>query len=342
MRLFASFEKQYLVARHQLLNRLAQKKRKFDLDVVWDGGGKNDNAALTVFRHFDSATVIKGLHGKQPKTAWLISYPILERLHYLLVAGYDVFGNVGHQFNTRVYMDFLRMESEMFFLAFLPEEVKQQQWQYMYRQASAEVQSYINGEWAQMPIKADIPYQTSEPLKELYAMLKNRMSPVLDERFSINTEQIPQQHHDALGYIDKIKGLPASVLPEFSLLTIYDKNNQPHLYSVLRDSGHSNIATLLREESNRLPFEDDMTVLRGVIGAYPNALWRVNEYELDEFVSTLENIRGETGYRQFLDKYGVRRTAKDFWQYSDQVHKAYQVSQPEDFGLLDYNRLENR
>jgi len=40
-----------------------------DLNMVWDGDGTNDNAALTIFRHFDTATVEKGLVGNPPKTA---------------------------------------------------------------------------------------------------------------------------------------------------------------------------------------------------------------------------------------------------------------------------------
>ena len=51
----------------------------------------------------------------------MIGYPLLERIHYLLVAGYDVYGNVGHQLNSRLYMDFLRMEGEFNFLTLLPE-----------------------------------------------------------------------------------------------------------------------------------------------------------------------------------------------------------------------------
>ena len=51
---------------------------------------------------------------------WIVSYPLLERIHYLLVAGFDVFGNVGHQINTRLYMDFLRMEGETNLLSLLP------------------------------------------------------------------------------------------------------------------------------------------------------------------------------------------------------------------------------
>jgi hypothetical protein len=50
------------------------------------------------------------LVGNNPKTAWLLNYQLLERIHYLLVAGFDVFGNVGHQLDARLSMDFLRME----------------------------------------------------------------------------------------------------------------------------------------------------------------------------------------------------------------------------------------
>ena len=34
--------------------------------------------SMTVFRHFDSATVVKGLVGNQPKTAWVIGYPLFS------------------------------------------------------------------------------------------------------------------------------------------------------------------------------------------------------------------------------------------------------------------------
>jgi hypothetical protein len=40
---------------------------------------------LTVFRLVDSASAVRGLVGLEPKTAWVIDFPILERIHYLLV-----------------------------------------------------------------------------------------------------------------------------------------------------------------------------------------------------------------------------------------------------------------
>ena len=90
------------------------------MNFLWDGNGKNPNAALTIFRHYDSASVDFGLVGSHPDTAWVMDYPLFERIHYLLVAGYNVYGNMKHQLNTRLYMDFLRMEGEDMFLSFLP------------------------------------------------------------------------------------------------------------------------------------------------------------------------------------------------------------------------------
>ncbi|RZA14375.1 MAG: hypothetical protein EOP10_28160, partial [Proteobacteria bacterium] len=89
---------------------------------IWDGAGKNNQAVLTVFRHDDNSYVRHGAIGEVPKTAWVMDYPIFERMYYLLAAGFDVFGSVSHQASTRLYMDNLRVESEDLFLSFLPAE----------------------------------------------------------------------------------------------------------------------------------------------------------------------------------------------------------------------------
>ena len=47
-------------------------------------------------------------------------------------------------------------------------------------------------------------------------------------------------------------------------------------------------------------------------------------------------------YQSLLDNYGIRRTDRDFWRYSDELHAAFEKSDPLNYGLLDYNRLENR
>mgnify|MGYP006114961387 CR=1 FL=1 len=129
-------EKKFIDAREKRFREVISGDEKLTLDHLWDGDGNNRNAALTVFRHFDSSSIIKGLAGDTPKTAWVISYPLLERIHYLLVAGFDVYGNVGHQLLMRLYMDFLRMEGEAAFLKFFPSDYAQQQLDMWYRGGS--------------------------------------------------------------------------------------------------------------------------------------------------------------------------------------------------------------
>ena len=43
-----------------------------------------------------------------------------------------------------------------------------------------------------------------------------------------------------------------------------------------------------------------------------------------------------------MERYGVRRTSREFWRHSDEVIAAHHAAGPIANGLLDYNRLENR
>lgn len=103
------------------------------IEDLWNGWGVSDqgylavpngNAALTVFRNFDSAAVTQGLAGSTSKTIFVLDYSTLERLVYDLVPGFDVFGDVSHQLQTRIYMAYLRMEAEENFLTFMPPHVR--------------------------------------------------------------------------------------------------------------------------------------------------------------------------------------------------------------------------
>lgn len=88
-----------------------------DWSHIWSG---NDNALLSIFRQYDSASVRKGLLGEIPQTLWWMDYPLLERTYYQLVVNFDVFGNVSHQAQTRLYFDLIRNGAEVNFLRLLP------------------------------------------------------------------------------------------------------------------------------------------------------------------------------------------------------------------------------
>lgn len=106
-----------------LLNAVFEKEAKngLTLNDIWDGDGHNTNAVLTIMRHDNNAAVFKGAVGDITKTAFVLDYSTFERLVYNLVVNFDVFGNVGHQLLSRIYMDIIRMDAEDAYLNFLPE-----------------------------------------------------------------------------------------------------------------------------------------------------------------------------------------------------------------------------
>jgi Fatty acid cis/trans isomerase (CTI) len=340
---YSKLQASYLNEKSAVLNKLSKDQVTLNLDWIWHGDGHNQNAALTVFRHFDSATVIEGLIGQPPKTAWLIDYPILERIHYLLVAGFDVYGNIGHQLSTRLYMDFLRMESEFNFLALLPSKKRTKLRDYWYRGANDEVKDYVYGQHANLHAEPDIAYPKDKPAKDfLFGRIQQRLSDILSTRYQLNQSFVPKQHQETLKQLHRIEGIAASLLPEMGLLLVKDKEYGDKVYTIVRNSAHSHIASLLQEKSNRLPEEDYVTVMSGIVGTYPDALWQVEAKSLDDFVTQLIDLNIEKDYRELMYLYGIRRSHAEFWNFSDQLHELFQSYDPIEYGLLDFNRIENR
>jgi len=335
-------EQKFIEAKTKYLNEHVDKRFNVTLDLLWDGDGENDNAALTIYRHFDSATVIKGLHGGKPQTAWVISYPLLERIHYLLVAGFDVFGNVGHQLNTRIYMDFLRMEGEFHFLTLLPKEARQPVRNHWYRGSTDTLKDYIFDYAKAYHGDTSIVYTSQDPLQELYIKLQDKLAPVL------NTDHSPARGFEAgpiralLSDLDNISGIPASLLPQTSVLALHDKNGRTEYYTLLSNSAFTNISHLLGDQDRRLPQEDTVVVAYGLVGSYPNVLLSVETGQLAAFVNSVSTLENDADYVALLDEYAVRRSSPRFWQFSDELHRAYQQANPISFGYLDYNRLDNR
>jgi hypothetical protein len=79
-----------------------------------------------------------------------------------------------------------------------------------------------------------------------------------------------------------------------------------------------------------------------VIGSYPAAYLSLKEQQVPKLVEMLKNISSEEDYVKLLDTFAIRRSSDQFWPFSDRVHAWYQEDQPIEFGLLDYNRFENR
>ena len=342
---YSRMQDEFLKAKQAYLEDLRVENEAHDLSFIWNGQGRNRNAALTVFRHADSATVVQGLVGDDPKTAWLLSYDLFERIYYLLVAGFDVYGFAGHQLDTRLYMDFLRMEGEFNFLMLLPGKERERERDFWYRDAHQSVKDYVYGARIRVQQESGITYRTNTPKRELFDLLRQRLTGALNETYDVQGEP-DQELRAQLRALAQIKGRALQWLSEVAVLTVTNgtgpEARHDRIYTLLHDNGFSNIASLFNQQSRRLPDEDGLTVSRGLIGTYPNAFYRVGQQDLPEFIAAVAGLTGEADYRKLAERFAVRRTSQDFWSHSDKIHEIYRRIDPLGAGLLDYNRLENR
>lgn len=342
---YSHMQNEFLKAKQAYLEQLNVQHEAATLSFIWNGRGENRNAALTVFRHADSASVVEGLVGEDPKTAWLVSYDLFERIYYLLVAGFDVFGFSGHQLDTRLYMDFMRMEGESNFLLMLPSHERERERDFWYRDAHQSVKDYVYGRRIRIEEESGIVYKTDSPKRELFDLLRQRLAGALDHTHDIQGD--PDENLRAqLHALAQIQGKALQWMPEMAVLSVTNGQDmevqEDRLYTLLHDNGFSNIASLFNRQSRRLPDEDALTVARGLIGAYPNAFYRVTQEALPEFMEAVANLSSEADYHKLAERFAVRRTSADFWPHSDAVHEAYVRLDPINAGRLDYNRLENR
>jgi hypothetical protein len=259
------------------------------------------------------------------------------------VAGFDVYGNVGHQLNSRIYMDFLRMEGEFNLLSLLPRadrETVREQW---YRGSVDPVKDYVYTHGNSFDGESAVQYHTADHLTELYAKLKTRLRPVLNTGHDLDHGFDDPGTLESLRMIDQVQGKAASILPQTAFIAVDDPaSHTTRYYTLLHNNAYTNISQLFNEADRRLPNEDTVTLASGFVGAYPSVLMHVEKSRLQELAQQIQGLKSESDYRSLLDRFAVRRSNPEFWPFSDDVHQAYESSDPVEAGWFDYNRLENR
>jgi hypothetical protein len=338
---YAEKEKKYLEAKGKLQNKMMAGNYKYAVNKLWKGDGTNPNAALTVMRHFDSASVVRGLVGEQPQTALVLGYPLFERMHYLLVAGFDVYGNVGHQLATRLYMDFLRMEGEMTFISLLPAKERKAVVERWYRGGGERHLAYFSELATYFKFETGQRYRSNDHLGELYQTLKQQMAAIRDPQLDWQGSGLAEADIAQMRRLAQIKGLPVSHLPEMSLLLLTRPGAEARVISLVSNSAHTNVAEMFREDKRRLPEEDTLLAINGVAGAYPNAILTVDSENLPNFVDAVSRLSSAEDMVKLTERYGVRRTNPDFWSISDIIHALWRKMAPREAAVLDYSRLDN-
>ena len=355
-------QRRYMEGKQAWFKSMGTHELEHAMNYIWDGGGNNPNAALTVFRHFNSGSVSYGLVGSNPETTWVIDFPLLERIHYLLVADFNIFGNIGHRMSTRIYMDFLRMEGEDSFLAFLPINKRKSirdSW-YVGQRSSIEKLFSAPQEW--LTIQSVIGYKTDDPQQELYLRIKNRLKGLVKHTSAMNqcgqlgcnkqatksleTKTAISRADKAMSKIAKLQGVQLHSFPDVAFVRVKtDKPDDDLVYSLIRNKAYKNVTSFLadaRERDRSDVDKDTMTVVKWLEGSYPNFFFSVPISEIEVFSKRCALIRTSKDYEEFVNQYGVRRTNPLYWDMADWFQDNYKNRKPILSGLFDLNRYHNR
>lgn len=339
-RKYAKSEARYKEAKAQYLKReFNQKERLTNENSIWDGDGNNDNAALTIFRHFDTASVVKGFVGDIPKTAWVISYPLLERIHYLLVAGFDVYGSASHQLTSRLYMDFLRSDGEFNFLMYMPPKTRVELRDFWYRDARSASKETFFGDSGIVDEPSGIEFKTDDPKREFLTAMRDKIYGAHAAPYDFHPGATPAMI-DAFDQLQNNVGAHNQLMPSVSFVNVIG-SGRDQVYSLIRNTGYSNIAQLFMEKERMIPAESSLTVARGFIGAYPNYFFQVAESQITLFSRDIAAMKTKADYQVLVEHYGVHRNAPWFWRVSDKFYEMQKKQDPMNAGLMDYNRYQS-
>ncbi|MCF5724928.1 fatty acid cis/trans isomerase [Pseudomonas syringae] len=318
---------------------------------LWAG---NDNALLSIFRHFDSASVTKGLIGEVPQTMWLFDYPLLERTYYQLAVNFDVFGNVSHQAQTRLYFDLIRNGAEQNFLRLMPADSREDFMDDWY-QNSGKLKLWLDYEAIDDDKATGMHLMEQDPKRDFANQLLTRYGALNASPDPINRctgaycsrDGIDPALQDAEQALSRLTSRPAAglkvidQLPEATMLRIETTRGKRVVYSMLRNRAHSNVAFLLGEAYRYQPGLDTVTIYPGVLSSYPNFMFNIPAREVPEFVAQMEQAKDADRFEKIVDRWGVRRSHPLFWQYFHDLSQYIHETTPVEEGVLDMNRYEN-
>ncbi|CRM74498.1 fatty acid cis/trans isomerase [Pseudomonas sp. 52 E 6] len=318
---------------------------------LWAG---NDDALLSIFRHFDSASVTKGLIGDVPQTMWLFDYPLLERTYYQLTVNFDVFGNVSHQAQTRLYFDLIRNGAEQNFLRLMPADTREDFLDDWY-QNSGKIKLWLDYEAIDDDKPTGLHLNENDPKRDFANQLLTRYASLNASPDPFNRcvsaycsrSGIDPVLQDAEQALSRLTSRPAAglkvidQLPEATMLRIQTASGKREIYSLLRNRAHSNVAFLLGEAYRYQPGLDTLTLYPGVLSSYPNFMFNIPAQEVPEFVAEMERAKDANRFEKIVDRWGVRRSHPLFWQYFHDLSQYLHEVAPVEEGVLDMNRYEN-
>ncbi|MCH2533452.1 MAG: fatty acid cis/trans isomerase [Bdellovibrionales bacterium] len=369
---FIDFRKKYWNAIELKFKSLEKQNDPINKDWFWYGDQQDTNALLTVYRHFDSAMVFKGLRGKMPKTIWLLDYHVFESIYYNLTAGYNVFGPLLHQLQSRLYMEISRIASEDLFISLLPKEKRAQvrtEWNTPVPDKNSTLLKRLSdlvSENVKQKMQFDYPYQgenlstafnfSQQDFKTQWfnsVVLKNYSIEQINSENDISPQtKASKEEFNSLGVksglhlkhhrlLSPLVALPSSVIQHLPDTLLLRNTDTQEAYTLIHNKSHYNVSMLFFENDRRQPDKDDLDILPGVATSYANLYLVLNDKSIMQLAQKLKNAKNKPEVNSILKEYALLRTSKNFWKHHRWFSEQSSRAETNESGWLDLNRYLN-
>lgn len=367
---YLDYQKRYLELKNNYLSSgLFPYSSGLGVEHIWSGGeNKRQDASLTVFRHFDTASVVRGKVGEGAFNALVLDYSIFERIYYTFSPHFDPFGSAMHNYLTRQYGDLLRREGEDLFSLFFPAEMRDPLHRSWYAYAPnvddqvfgldspLGIYSFLSDKYVktydslfQLPSLVNLNSTTvNSATQELFSKFNSYLfskivpaSPVQRSSLTLTDEALL-----TLGVQAKVRSFynhdVAKHMPEVTLLRIATVDgvslNRPLYYTMIAHRFHLNIAYLALDHLYDDKDRDKLDIYLGFLDSTPRWIIDVDGREIDALISGLNALKdSKSQVHSFLKQFGLNRDDSRFWPVLDKIYLEHKQVDPANAGILDLN-----
>lgn len=341
----------------------AQKLKEFrptglKMTDIWQGDQTNPSALLTIYRHDARTSVHYGAVGGRPNTVWVVDYPVFERIYYNLVAGFDVYATLKHKFQTRVYMEQLRRESEDMFLSFLPKTYRANLRKSWYKKDLSDFFDLFSTAHKKDFYLKDIAYSNDELIDRKYE--RGFVDLIRSKYFNKKTDSVKDKMNDInfkafykeraknkelklstieyqLASIAYEKSPYNKFFKDVSYLRISDELGKSRFFTLVHNRSHKSMNVVFDEEETFDPKNDTIDIVENLAIPHSNIFFDVKLKDIPKFVKTIKKIETTGHYKKFELQYGISRTSSKFWGFYDDLNTHFSSLYPIDSGILDLN-----
>jgi hypothetical protein len=191
-------------------------------------------------------------------------------------------------------------------------------------------------------------YETDDPQLEFYRRIEEHLGAlgIPDNELNRCTSLPCNEGNNidrALSRLARMRGSDLSIFTDAALVRIIgDSDTDGQVFTLILNKGYKNLTSIFSNEDNRERNDDTLSIVRGIVGAYPNFFFHVTADQIDRFVDDLSSVHSREDYENIVAKYGVRRTDVEFWKAADWFQETYSQLEPIESGILDLNRYRNR